>query len=809
MSKSNLDRDILRLHDNWKFTRTDLPHAADPDFDDSAWESVTVPHDWAIAGPFARQNDIQESKLVKDGQTVVIQHTGRTGGLPHVGTAWYRRELSLPRNLRDRRVFIEFDGVMSNSTVFLNARPVGSWPYGYSSFCFELTDFIVAGGPNILAVRVENKPASARWYPGAGIYRNVRLVIVHPVHVAHWGVTVTTPEVSDANALVAVRTEILNQGPDEREVELITTLISPDGSEAASASWKGRVAHAATASQQLSVARPLLWSVDTPQLYTAVSSVLIDGRPVDSLRTPFGIRQLTFHPDKGMALNGRPVRLNGVCLHHDQGCLGAAVNRRAVQRQLEILKDMGCNAIRTSHNPPAPELLEFCDTMGFLVMDEAFDEWRIKKCDKGYHLLFDQWAEKDLRAMIRRDRNHPSVIMWSIGNEILEQKEAAGTAVARFLTDICHDEDPTRPVTAGLNFSDDAIKNGMADVLDLPGWNYKPGSYKRYHAEHPKWVMVASETESCVSSRGEYCFPVKEGGSLRRDVLHVSSYDAFTPIGYSADYEFEALDDNPCILGQFTWTGFDYLGEPTPYDQEWSSRSSYFGIVDLAGLPKDRYYLYRSRWAPEKPTLHISPHWNWEGRQGEITPVWCYSNCDAAELFLNGRSLGVKRKGGEWVPRRYRLIWDDVPYEPGTLKVVALDAAGRPVLTREMHTAGASARIELLPDRNRIISDGEDLSFVTVRVTDDKGNLCPHADHLIQFRVEGPGRIAGVDNGDQTSTESFVSDRCRAFHGLCIVVLRSQAALTGRITLRAVSDGLESASVQVETRKNPASRRKE
>ena len=799
-------REVVRLRDDWKFTRGDVPGAARREFDDSAWETVAVPHDWAIRGPFAREHDVQQARVVKDGETRLVEHTGGTGGLPHVGVAWYRRRLPLPEDMGNRRVFIEFDGVMSHSAVFVNGWRAGSWPYGYSSFCLEVTGFLEPRGGNVLAVRVDSPPSASRWYPGAGIYRNVRLIVTAPVHIGHWGTTVT-PEIADGKALVTVRTAIRNQSGEARDVELVASILAPDGTEAATGSWCAPVREACTAEHRLAVADPALWDIDTPQLYRVVASLRLNGREVDRQVTPFGIRQLRFDANEGFALNGRRVRLNGVCLHHDLGALGAAVNRRAIERQLEILKDMGCNAIRTSHNPAAPEFLELCDTMGFLVMEEAFDEWRIGKRDNGYHTLFDEWAERDLRAMIRRDRNHPCIILWSIGNEIPEQKQADGVDLARFLTAICHDEDPTRPVTSGFNYSTDAIRLGMAAVVDVQGWNYKLDVYRKYHAEHPGWVACASETESCVSSRGEYSFPVQEGHSLLRERLHVSSYDLWTPVGYSADFEFEAQDQCPSILGQFTWTGFDYLGEPTPYDAEWPSRSSYFGIVDLCGLPKDRYYLYRSRWAADKPTLHLLPHWNWEGREGAITPVHVYTNYGAAELFLNGRSLGVRKKGGDWAPERYRLMWNDVRYEPGTLKIVALDADGRPAMTKEIQTAGRAARIELAPDRPRIAADGEDLCFVTVRVTDERGTVCPMADNRITFEVEGPAEIAAVDNGDQTSVEPFVSERCRAFHGLCVAVLRSRGGRGGRVTLHAVSDALERASVNVECNSEAASER--
>jgi beta-galactosidase len=519
--------------------------------------------------------------------------------------------------------------------------------------------------------------------------------------------------------------------------------------------------------------------------------VKVNGRKVDHDETIFGIREVRFDPNTGFFLNGRNLKLKGVCMHHDLGSLGIALNCRALERQLEILQEMGCNAIRTSHNPPAPELLDLSDAMGFLVIDEAFDEWKIGKVDNGYHLLFDEWAEKDLRAMIKRDRNHPCVIMWSIGNEVREQRSETGAEAAKFLTEIAHDEDPTRPVTAGFNHSDPAIKHGLAAVVDIPGWNYKPFKYAQYHADHPEWAMYGSETESCVSTRGEYYFPVEEERDNWRETLQVSSYDlAAAPWGYPPDYELKAQEECPFIMGEFVWTGFDYLGEPTPYKQEWPSRSSYFGIIDLCGFPKDRYYLYQSQWS-EKKVLHLLPHWNWEGREGEITPVHCYTNYEAAELFLNGRSLGIRRKNPDGLFDRYRLIWEDVRYEPGSLKVAAYDQHGQIAAEKEVKTAGSPAQILLLPDRTTISNDRRDLSFMTVKIVDDEGDLCPLADNLVQFRLNGPGEIVAVDNGDPTGLEPFIADYRRAFHGLCLLVVKAVKDASGEIRISASSENLQ------------------
>jgi len=782
--------EYVNRNSHWKFVKEDREDAALLPTDDTSWETVNVPHDWAVRGPFGRNYDIQHTIIVEDGESKSSEHTGRTGGLPHVGIAWYRKHLDLAQPDEGKRVFVEFDGVMSHSAVFLNGKPIGSWPYGYASFCFELTEHAKFGQDNLLAVRVDNKPCASRWYPGAGIYRHVRLVLVDPVHVAHNGTYVTTPEISDAGAVVRIQTMIQNQTGNEDEAELATTLLDPAGEEVAAACSRESVATDRAFEQDLRIDKAVRWHVDTPKLYKAISVVKVDGVETDSYETTFGIRDTRFDAGEGFFLNGQSLKLKGVCMHHDLGPLGAAMNRRALERQLEMLRDMGCNAIRTSHNPPAPELLELCDTMGFLVIDEAFDEWQMAKVDNGYHILFDEWAEKDLRAMIKRDRNHPCVIMWSIGNEIGEQRTAAGATVARSLTDICHDEDPTRPVTAGFNMSDGAIENGLADAVDIPGWNYRPLLYEQFHREHPEWIMYGSETESCVSSRGEYYFPVEEERGVTRPSLHITSYDmAAPPWGYSPDHEFRAQDDCPFMMGEFVWTGFDYLGEPTPYKSEWPSRSSYFGIIDLCGISKDRYYLYRSHWS-DKDTIHLLPHWNWKGREGEITPVHCYTSYDSAELFLNDKSLGTRKKDPASVFGRYRLVWDDVKYEPGTLKVVAFDKTGGPAGEKEMRTSGAPARIELIPDRREIQADGKDLSFITVKITDSEGTLCPLADNSICFDVSGAGVVAAVGNGDPTSLESFSADRRKAFHGMCIAIIRSRKGCAGETMIRASADGL-------------------
>jgi beta-galactosidase len=796
----NKIRSIRTLKDGWKFKPGDAKEKTGVDFDDSQWETVRVPHDWAIKGPFDKNNDIHVIPFIKKRGKKFISHTGRTGGLPHVGKAWYRFSFNLPQNIYSKQVSIEFDGVMSHSKVYCNGKYAGEWPYGYSSFAFDITGF-VHPGKNVLAVSVDNKNDASRWYPGAGIYRNVRLVITSPVHISHWGTYVTTPSISKNRAKIKMQTVIENHTGKKQRVELETRIFDPKGKSVAVESDTKIVMGSKVFLQKFNITSPVLWSVRSPELYTARSYVKIEGSHVDTYETTFGIRTLRFDAEKGFFLNGENLQFKGVCMHHDLGPLGTAVNKTALKRQMTILKEMGCNAIRTSHNPPAPELLEIADTMGFLVIDEAFDEWRIPKCKNGYNILFDRWSEKDLRAMIRRDRNHPSVIMWSIGNEIPEQGDAkTGVRTARFLHNICHKEDPTRPTTSAFNSPESAIKNRLAATVDVPGWNYTPHLYGWYHTEHPNWPMYGSETASCISSRGEYYFPVAEEKNHKRSTLQVNSYDLSTPDWATIpDIAFRGIDENPFIMGEFVWTGFDYLGEPTPYGKEWPSRSSYFGIVDLCGIPKDRFYLYQSRWA-DRGTLHLLPHWTWPGREGELTPVHCYSSWDRVELFVNGVSQGVRSKNPRSFLDRYRLTWNGVVYKPGELKAVAYDRKGKPVKETTVRTAGKPARIKLLADRKRIKSDGDDMAFICASVVDSKKNLCPRADNLIRFKIKGPAEIAAVGNGNPTSTEPFQVNYRKAFNGKCLLYLRSVRGLQGTITITAESEGLKETKIIIRTR---------
>ena len=778
------------FNDHWLFLKADPAGAADAAFDDSAWRKLDLPHDWAIEGPF-------DSKYVPS-----------TGGLPIFGVAWYRKHFTIPESGRGQFYSVDFDGAMSNSQVFLNGHEIGGRPYGYSSFELDLTPFLIYGKDNVIAVRLAPEIESSRWYPGAGIYRNVWLVTTGPVHVAHWGTYLTTPNVSDSSATVALRTEVRNRRTEQVQVTVETTILDASGSQVADQSESLNIAAARSQSarQTLNVANPQRWDIDHPYLYEAVTTIKEGDQILDRYITPFGIRTIEFDRDKGFVLNGRKVKLHGVCNHHDLGALGTAVNRRATERQLQIMKSMGVNAIRTSHNPPSPELLEYCDRLGLVVMDESFDMWRVAKVRNGYTKYFDKWAEMDMRDLLQRDRNHPSVIMWSIGNEIPEQNRPEGAQTAKFLTGIAHQEDPTRPTTSAFDNWSGAIKNGLADEVDVPGFNYKPEYYGQILKEHPKWVIYGSETASCVSSRGVYHLPLK---FYERDPsLQVSSYDEVAPPWANCpDVEFDAQDRFPNVMGEFVWTGFDYLGEPTPYGsvKYWPSHSSYFGIVDLAGFPKDRYYSYKSQWTTD-PMVHVFPTWNWAGHEGEIVPVMAYTNGDEVELFLNGKSLGRKKLGVDTVEiqvggnvspthkftSKYRLEWD-VRYQPGTLRAVAYKA-GKQFAVDEVRTAGAPARISLTPDRSTIASDGQDLSFVTVRIEDKDGNLCPSADNLVQFKVDGAGSIAAVDNGNAASVEPFQADHRKAFSGMALLIVRSRAGEPGEIKIAASSDGLQSAN---------------
>ena len=779
-------------------------------FDDGAWRKLNLPHDWGIEGPFKQELP------------------GDTGKLPWSGVGWYRKHFTAEAADAGQRLYLDIDGAMAYAAVWLNGQFVGGWPYGYASFRLDLTPYVRWGAENVVAIRLDNPPASSRWYPGGGLYRNLWLVKTAAVHVAHWGTFVTTPAVSKDAATVNVDYVIENDSPDKIEASVSTRIyeLGPDGRAGASPvatsdtllvdidPAKGRTA---ARSGLLTVGKPRLWDLQHPNQYMAVTTVDQSGKIVDRHETPFGIRTIRFDPDQGFLLNGEHVRINGVCDHHDLGALGAAVNPRALERQVQLLQEMGCNAIRTSHNPPAPELLDICDRLGMLVMDEAFDCWRIGKRPNDYHLLFDDWSEKDLRTLVRRDRNHPSVILWSIGNEIPEQGGAEGWRLAAHLAGIVREEDRSRPVTSACSYTD-AGYNGFQTALDVLGYNYKPNEYKPFHAQHPVIPVVGSETASCVSSRGEFFFPVSDNKAEGRANFQVSSYDLYAPRwAWPPDVEFRGLDEALFAAGEFVWTGFDYLGEPTPYNADSSillnfsdpaeqakmaqelkalgkitvpSRSSYFGILDLAGFKKDRFFIYQARWRPDFAMAHLLPHWNWPDRVGQVTPVMVYTSGDEAELFLNGRSLGRKKLE----PLQYRLRWDDMKYQPGELKVVAYKH-GQKWAEDVVKTTGAAVKIALAADRAALKADGSDLAFVTVTITDADGLLVPKSSNLVKFELSGPGEIVAVDNGDATSFESFQAQERHAYNGLALVVVRTKAGELGAITLKVQADGLTPAQV--------------
>ncbi|MEA4937635.1 MAG: beta-galactosidase GalB [Paludibacter sp.] len=790
-------RSVLLLDRDWKFKNSEVEQGAKPSFDDNAWEKVRVPHDWAILGDFDMNLDTQMVQVVEDGEKVPRLRTGRTGALPMFGVGWYRNVLPVTSADRDKRVFVEFDGAMSLAKVYLNGNFVGEWPYGYASFSFDLTSFIQFDKPNVLAVRLENRPESSRWYAGAGIFRNVRLVKTATTYVPQWGTFITTPKVTAKAAEINIQTELVSADGKQLQVRLVTDIFTKSGVKVASVSSKQAVQNKALFTQKTTIKNPALWSLKTPHLYTAISKVYVDNILKDEYKTTFGCRNIRFDKDKGFFLNDKHVKLQGVCMHHDLGPLGAAVNYRATERQVAMMKEMGANAIRTSHNPPSPELVQICDSMGMLLQVEAFDEWKYGKNKNGYHLYFDEWAERDIRSMVKRDRNHPSVIMWSIGNEIREQGIVReGKEIAGFLAKICREEDPIRPVTAGFNNHTNAISNGLADKVDLVGFNYKPYDYKKKKDENPGYVIYGSETASTVSSRGEYKFPAKEIKSPWYTDYHVSSYDLEYPRWASTpDTEFEMQDDNDFVLGEFVWTGFDYLGEPTPYNEGTPAKSSYFGIVDLGGLKKDRFYLYQSKWS-ETPVLHLLPHWNWPDRVGQNVPVYCYTNYPKAELFVNGKSMGVKQKDKSNKYTRYRLMWDEVVYQPGEIKVVAYNDKNEAVAEQLIKTAGEAMTLKLTADRSTIHSGGKDLSFVTVEVLDKDGNVCPRAGNLLFFDVKGAGKLKALCNGDPTDQTSFGSNYMRAFNGKMVAVIESDDN-AGEIVLHVSGGLLKSQSVGI------------
>lgn len=783
------------LEKGWKFTKGEVSNAEMPAFNDAKWETVDIPHDWAIFGPSDKNNDLQNVAVTQNFETQASLKTGRTGGLPYVGIGWYRTTF---HSTPGKQTTLIFDGAMSEARVFVNGKEACFWPCGYNSFYCDVTSLVNEDGKNnTLAVRLENRPQSSRWYPGAGLYRNVHVVTTEKIHVPVWGTQITTPYVKDEYASVCLRTTILNAG--KTELTVVTDIMDADGQVVSTKTNKGVINHGQPFTQNFIVERPKLWSPETPVLYKAVSKIYSGDTLLDTYSTRFGIRTIEYIADKGFYLNGKRRKFQGVCNHHDLGPLGAAINVAALRHQLTLLKEMGCDAIRTSHNMPAPELVELCDEMGFMMMLEPFDEWDIAKCDNGYHRFFNEWAEKDMVNMLRQYRNNPCVVMWSIGNEVPTQWSPEGYKVAKFLQDICHREDPTRPVTCGMDQVKSVLANGFAAMLDIPGLNYRAHLYDEAYERLPQNIILGSETSSTVSSRGVYKFPVERKAGAMYDDHQSSSYDLeYCNWSNIPDIDFARAEDHEWTIGQFVWTGFDYLGEPSPYDTNaWPNHSSMFGIIDLASIPKDRYYLYRSVWNKEAETLHILPHWNWEGREGEKTPVFVYTNYPSAELFINGKSYGrqTKHKNGT-VENRYRLMWHDAVYQPGEVRVVAYDEQGNPVAEKTVRTAGKPHHIELVTDRSSLQADGKDLAYVTLRIVDKDGNLCPNDGRLVSFKVKGAGKYRASANGDPTCLDLFHKPEMHAFGGMLTVIVQS-GEKTGEIELQATAKGIKTGTIRI------------
>jgi beta-galactosidase len=783
---------VVKELSNWKFSRTDNADASKIVFNDATWQLVTVPHDWAIYGPFDKEIDKQMVQITQNNEKVATEKTGRTGALPFIGVGWYRTKITVPEFSEGKKAILSFDGAMSNAKVFVNGRYVGEWPFGYNYFYFDISSFLMKGEENTIAVRLENFPFSSRWYPGAGLYRKVQLTVKNAESFKHWAHFITTPFVTNDVAKVNIRSQV--QGEN---LHIKTIVRNAEGKIVAENVAKERFGD--EIEQNIGLKNPQLWSPETPYLYTAELQLYQGNTLKDTETIRFGVRTIKYSAEKGFELNGKVTKFKGVCLHHDLGPLGAAINKAALRRQLSILKDMGCNAIRSSHNMPSLEQLELCDEMGFMFLAESFDEWKKPKVKNGYNLYFDDWAEKDVVNLVHATRNHPCIVMWSTGNEVPDQWGSDGVKRAKWLQDIFHREDPTRPVTVGMDQVKAVMESGFGAIMDIPGLNYRVHLYEEAYKRFPQGFLLGSETASTVSSRGVYKFPVKEFKDKTYDDHQCSSYD-LEACNWSniPEVDFEMQDDKPWVIGEFVWTGFDYLGEPTPYDNYWPSRSSYFGICDLAGLPKDRYYLYRSRWNTEEETLHILPHWTWPGREGEVTPVFVYTNYNSAELFVNGKSQGIQQKSKNSKLERYRLMWMNVKYEPGTIKVVAYDDNGKPVAEKSVTTAGKPYALKLEADRSKIKADGEDLSYITVSVVDKKGNLCPTAVNQLKFDVKGAGTFRAVCNGDATSLEQFHLPTMKTFGGKLVVTLQSSNT-AGNIELIASGSGVKSGNVTIKT----------
>ncbi len=755
---------------SWEFSR-----------DGKVWTEVQIPHDWAIAGSFDKKWDLQRVAITQNGETEATEKSGRSGALPWIGEGWYRTSVTLPAGYENAELV--FDGAMAEPRVSINGQEAGYWAYGYNAFRIDATPYMTKGEMDI-CVHLQNLEESSRWYPGAGLYRPVTLVMTQRSHIQDWSIFVRTMSIKDDEAVVEAEAMVENPGKGMTGVMILK---GPEGNLLESE--KVRLGGDGKFYVQFKVKNPTLWSPETPYLYT-VRTVVKDGNDqvVDAKEIKTGIRTVCVSKEKGFQINGKSRKIKGVCLHHDLGPLGAAINKTALIRQIRMMKDMGCDAIRTAHNMPSTMQMEVCDSMGMMVMAESFDMWIYPKCKNGYARHFKEWAKKDITNLVLNHRNHPSIVMWSIGNEIPEQWSEEGRQISIQLQGLCHSLDPTRPVTQGMDRAEDALKSGFAQAMDVPGFNYRVHKYENNIKQLPQGFLLGSETASTVSSRGVYKFPVVpvdnsqyasyspnyDPKALQGADGQCSSYDVeWCPWSNLPDDDWRCQDDYPWVIGEFVWTGYDYLGEPTPYDEYWPSRSSYFGICDLVGLPKDRYWLYRSKWNTAEHTVHLLPHWTWPGRKGQVTPVYCYTDGVEGELFVNGKSQGRIRKNPAERLDRYRLRWNNVKYEPGEIRVVVYDEKGNKIGEDRRQTAGKPVAIVAEAEDGSFKANGEDLIYVRVSVKDKKGIMVPNCNENLTFNVKGEARFEAVCNGDATSLQSFKKPEMRLFNGELVVIMRT------------------------------------
>lgn len=796
-------RKVTELQTGWNFQRGCVQGAESVDFDDASWQKVRVPHDYAIEGPFDRVNDLQDVRNIQNGETQVNRKTGRTGGLPYYGQAWYRRKLDIDMNGRN---FLYFDGAMSEATIFVNGQQVAFQPNGYAAFEVDITPY-VHQGKNTLAVRLDAKEHSSRWYPGAGLFRKVELRHTANHFIPLWGTKVVS-HVETKQARVDLSTNIHGK----ENVNLQSILLDEKGNVVAKTSSRFNGDKISLCNQTLLISNPHLWSPEKPYLYRLKQRVIVRNKVVDEQVQLIGIRSVEFRANEGFFLNGQRRSIQGVCVHHDLGMLGTAINESALRYRLSLLKNMGCDAIRTSHNLPSSLLPQLCDEMGFMLMIEPFDEWNTPKCENGFHRFFDEWADEQVRNMVRHFRNHASVILWGIGNEVPNQRDDEGWRLVDHFQQICHEEDSTRSVTVCMDQIPYVLKNGFERHVDVPGINYNTQNYHKAFAQWNQHIILGSETASTVSSRGVYKFPLELKKMAMYDDHQSSGYDVeFCSWSNTPDTDFALAEDNKWYAGQFVWTGFDYLGEPTPYNNDnWPSHSSVFGIIDLANIPKDRYYLYRSQWNSNEHTLHVLPHWTWPGRENQITPVMVYTDYPEAELFINGRSMGRQHKYSAMevaaatadslaLLRRYRLIWDNVRYEPGTIRIVAYDAKGRAVQERKVSTAGKPHHLVVETTKKLLDKKYGNLAFMHVKVVDKDGNLCPDDHRVVNFQVEGAGEYVAASNGDAADLNLYHLNRMPFFHGQLMAAVRSTGK-EGKIRFTATADGVEPYSIIIETK---------